>query len=257
MDDQPEPVPAPTFSIPLSTLLPSIPPVRLAHSVTDNSPKISSTSPLSLITTPAPSSIPSTSSGFECLHSAMDDQPEPEPASLSLIALISPALPLTPLPAHLSTDDDFKLATAPLSSSSILLPTPASVRLETDNQPKSKPASTSSIPLSMLLPSASPTPSHTPSLTSLSTDEAWMRPCQHCMDTYTSPKDQGQPTALTAAFTGHMATCTEECEAILSRETSVQRGAQAQGSCDGATCAWTSAVCLEIGYGPQYARQCL
>ncbi len=82
-----------------------------------------------------------------------------------------------------------------------------------------------------------------------------MRPCQRRADAYTSPEDQGQPIALTAVFKGHVATCTEEREAILSRETSAQRGAQAQGSCDGATCAWTSAVRLEIGYGPQYVRQ--
>ncbi len=80
-----------------------------------------------------------------------------------------------------------------------------------------------------------------------------MRPCQHHADAYTSPEDQGHPIALTAAFTGHVAMCTEEREAILSRETSAQRGAQVQGSCDGATCAWTSAVHLEIGYGLQYA----
>ncbi len=79
-----------------------------------------------------------------------------------------------------------------------------------------------------------------------------MRPCQHHADAYNSPEDQGQPIVLTAAFTGHVVTCTEEREVILSREASAQRGAQAQGSCDGATCAWTSVVRLEISYGPWY-----
>jgi len=112
--------------------------------------------------------MPSISSSFESLHLAMEDQPEPKPASLSLITPISPALPLTSSPALLSTNGDPELAIAPTSSSLILLPTPASVRLEMDDQPEPKPkrACLSLInPISLSLP-------FIPSLAPLSTNDA-------------------------------------------------------------------------------------
>src|SRR6266571_4026223 len=152
MDDQPEPVPAPTFLTPSCTSLPSTPPVRLVHLAAEDVSEIASTPPLSSIAS-APSSMPAISS--ECLPSATEDQSEPEPVSTPSVIPTSPALPSTPSLAPLFTDDFPELASAPRSSSPISptdLECPLSpVHSASDDQPEPEPElASTSVPLSSL-----------------------------------------------------------------------------------------------------------
>src|SRR6266702_4215460 len=162
IDDQPESVPTPTFSI-SSTLLPSTPPVRLSHSAAEDVPEIAYTPPsLSSITTPAPSSMLSIS--LQCLPSATEDQLEP--VSTPSIISASLAVPLTSSLTSPSTDDLPILASTLHSSSSVPLTNFEYLPSITVNQPEPEPepASISLIP-SKLDPSPralSPPPNHLP-----------------------------------------------------------------------------------------------
>src|SRR6266702_5200878 len=160
IDDQPESVPTPTFSI-SSTLLPSTPPVRLSHSAAEDVPEIAYTPPsLSSITTPAPSSMLSIS--LQCLPSATEDQLEP--VSTPSIISASLAVPLTSSLTSPSTDDLPILASTLHSSSSVPLTNFEYLPSITVDQPEPEPASISLIP-SKLDPSPralSPPPDHFP-----------------------------------------------------------------------------------------------
>ncbi len=185
MDNQPEPVPVPTFSTPSCTSLPSTPPVQLVHLAAEDVSKIASTPPLSSITS-APSSMPAILS--ECLPSATEDQSEPEPVSTPSVIPTSPALPLTPSLVPLFTDDFPKLTSAPRSSSPILpmdlecLLSP--VHSASDDQPEPKPELMStSVPLSSL-------PLSTSTHTLLATNG------QSVMSTLASPPPDHLPVSL-------------------------------------------------------------
>ncbi|KAH9169769.1 hypothetical protein EDB89DRAFT_1389991 [Lactarius sanguifluus] len=150
-------IPAPTFPIFTSTLLPSAFPTpththSLAPLTAADIPEISSTHSLSS-TASTPSPMTSISSDFECLSSAMVDQPEfePEPASLSSITPTSPSLPSTPSLVCVPADDDPEIT--PTLLPFVHTPSHASslARSATDNDPISV---STRLSLSTFLPSS-------------------------------------------------------------------------------------------------------
>ncbi|KAH9170473.1 hypothetical protein EDB89DRAFT_2188133 [Lactarius sanguifluus] len=153
--DQPEPVP--TFSITVSTLHPSASssPTH-THSLTPlaaaDVPEISSTHSLSS-TASIPSPTTSISSDFECLPSAMVDQPKfkPKPVCLSSITPTSPCLrlPFTPSLVCVPADDDPEIAPTLLHSIPSTPYAPSLASSATDSDP----ISTSTPPSSSLISS--------------------------------------------------------------------------------------------------------
>ncbi|KAH9010537.1 hypothetical protein EDB84DRAFT_1570395 [Lactarius hengduanensis] len=160
-------IPAPTFPITTSTLLPSAFPIlihvsSLVHSAADGNPEILSTFPSPSIT--APFSMPM--SEFEHLPSGTVDQPAPTLSSTPPSSSISSTFLPSPARSAMNSQPESEHEAAPTSMSapllslplstlhplsplsSTFLPSPVTSVTEEQPEPESEPASTSESPVS-------------------------------------------------------------------------------------------------------------